>query len=152
MSKSMIPKKIQNKMNKEINQVKVLVRHKRKYLLLRKARDIHPSHVGGWEVPGGKIKPNESPQEAGLREIQEETGLKCRIVAELKLLELEKDGIRTRTQVYLAEASSDDIKLSAEHSDYIWISVKALEKLDNIIYKDLFRWYLQEAEKVVVKN
>lgn len=133
---------------REIYQTKILVRCKGKYLLLKKVRDVHADHVGGWEVPGGKIKPNENPVEASLREIKEETGLDCRIFTELKFLELEKDGIRTHTHVYLTEAFHNKIKLSNEHSDYIWISYEDIDNLENVIYRDLFKQYVNEADKV----
>ena len=124
---------------KEIYQAKVLVRYHGKYLLLKKVRDIHPEHIGGWEVPGGKIKPKEDPITAILREIKEETGLKCKIITELKFLKLEKNEIRTLTHVYLAEASAHDVKLSDEHSEYVWISYSKINSLDNVIYRDLFK-------------
>lgn len=37
----------------------------------------HPQR--GWEIPGGHIEPGESPDEAMLRELHEETGLAGRI-------------------------------------------------------------------------
>jgi 8-oxo-dGTP diphosphatase len=134
---------------KEIYQTKIMLRYEGKYLLLKKVRDIHPDHIGGWEVPGGKIKPHEDPVEASLREIQEETGLDCRIVTELKFLELEKVGIKTYTHVYLAEASNNKVKLSDEHSDYKWISYEKIDTLKNVIYRDLFKQYVIDAEKVM---
>jgi 8-oxo-dGTP pyrophosphatase MutT (NUDIX family) len=33
-----------------------------------------------WELPGGRVEPGESPLEAVIREVQEETGLKAAIV------------------------------------------------------------------------
>ena len=133
---------------KEIYQAKILIRYRGKYLLLKKVRDIHPEHIGGWEVPGGKIKPNEDPVTASLREIKEETDLVCKIITELKSLKLEKNGIKTLTHVYLAEASTDDVKLSDEHSEHVWISYSKIDTLDNVIYRDLFKQYVQEAEKI----
>ncbi len=133
---------------KEIYQTKILVRYRGKYLLLKKVKDIHPDHIGGWEVPGGKIKPNEDPVTASLREIREETGLECKIIKELKFLELEKNEIRTFTHVYLAEALTSDVKLSDEHSEYVWISSSKIDSLNNVIYKDLFKQYLREAENI----
>ena len=60
----------------------------------------------------------------------------------------EKNGIKTLTHVYLAEASTDDVKLSDEHSEHVWISYSKIDTLDNVIYRDLFKQYVQEAEKI----
>lgn len=132
----------------EILQAKILLRYKGKYLLLKKVKDIHIAHIGYWEVPGGKLKNKEKTEEAAIREIKEETGLSCEIIKELKILKLEKDGIKTVTHVYLGKTSSNKVKLSSEHSDYIWVSYPDIDKLDKVIYKDLFKEYILDAEKI----
>lgn len=40
--------------------------------------------LGWWLYPGGHIEPNEDPAQAVLREVAEETGIRCRIVAETR--------------------------------------------------------------------
>ncbi|MBS3118833.1 NUDIX domain-containing protein [Candidatus Woesearchaeota archaeon] len=131
-----------------IIQTKVLVRYNGKYLLLKKKKDIHREHIGGWEVPGGKVELGETPSQAGQREIEEETGLSVQIVSELKPLKLEKDSVKTYTHVYLAEAEGEKISLSSEHSKYIWIFPQKVDSLKDVIYKDLLKQYLEEAEKI----
>lgn len=42
-----------------------------------------PTHTSSWEVPGGEVRKSETPVEAGLRELEEETGLVARAGAEL---------------------------------------------------------------------
>ena len=132
----------------EIKQVKSLVRCRGKYLLLKKKKDIHPEHIDGWEVPGGKVKSGETLSQASQREIQEETGLSVKIVSELKPLRLETAGIKTYTHVYLAEAEEEKISLSSEHSAYIWIFPQEVDSLKKVIYKDLLKKYLNEAENI----
>ena len=48
---------------------------------------VHPSGSYNrhkpWSIPKGLVEPGELPEEAALRETREETGIECRIVAEL---------------------------------------------------------------------
>lgn len=44
--------------------------------VLARRRPITTAWGGFWEFPGGKIQPGESPEEAAIRECEEETGLK----------------------------------------------------------------------------
>ncbi len=41
-----------------------------------------PSH-GDWTLPKGKLDPDETSEEAALREVEEETGLRCELGPEL---------------------------------------------------------------------
>jgi len=55
-----------------------------KLLILRRADE---QMLGGlWEFPGGKLEPGETPGEAVLREIQEETGLEVTVCQEIAVV------------------------------------------------------------------
>ena len=44
---------------------------------------VHRPRYDDWTLPKGKLDPAESFEEAALREVEEETGLLCRLVREL---------------------------------------------------------------------
>jgi mutator protein MutT len=50
-----------------------IILHSR-YVLLVKARDKN-----NWQLPGGRLEPGETPAQAVVREVREETGLRARV-------------------------------------------------------------------------
>ena len=44
---------------------------------------VHRPRYEDWTLPKGKLDPGETLEEAALREVEEETGLRCRLVREL---------------------------------------------------------------------
>jgi 8-oxo-dGTP diphosphatase len=44
---------------------------------------VHRPRYDDWSLPKGKLLPGETDEEAALREVEEETGLVCRLGAEL---------------------------------------------------------------------
>ena len=81
-----------------------------------------------WEFPGGKIEPNETPEEALHREIREE--LNCEIGIEQKLTTVEYDypNFHLSMQCYLCRLLSDNPQL-LEHEDAAWLSPNELERV-----------------------
>ncbi len=87
-------------------------------LLRRRKDDFLP---GIYEMPGGAVEPDESFQEAILREVREETGLEVRRVNDyLGSFDYEDErGEKTRAFNYTVEVSGPlHVELS-EHDDYV---------------------------------
>jgi acetyl-CoA carboxylase carboxyl transferase subunit beta len=58
-------------------------------LLIRRAK---PPRVGAWTLPGGHIEPGETPEQAALREVLEETGVACAVVCALGVVLVAGEG------------------------------------------------------------
>ncbi len=56
-----------------------LVVHRDRVLLHRRDARHIAEYDGGWELPGGRIEPGESPEQAAVREAREETGQQIRV-------------------------------------------------------------------------
>ncbi len=77
-----------------------------------------------WQLPKGLVGRGESPEEAALREVREETGLACEVVAELERVEywyFSKGGARRvrfhkHVHFYLMRHVSGDV---SEHDDEV---------------------------------
>ena len=64
-------------MNEPIRAAGGVVRRQGEILL------VHRPKYGDWTLPKGKAKSGESDEDCALREVEEETGLRCRLVREL---------------------------------------------------------------------
>jgi 8-oxo-dGTP diphosphatase len=126
---------------------KGIIRHNGKYLLLRKIKDIIPENSGKWECSGGKIDENEDPESALLREVESETGLKCKVLKELPLLKMSNEKFESTCHVFLLEADTDKITLSEEHSEYVWAMPEDVKKMELVMFADLLLEYFDHAEK-----
>ncbi|MDP3892797.1 (deoxy)nucleoside triphosphate pyrophosphohydrolase [Nocardioides sp.] len=94
------------------------------------ARRTSPAEAAGrWELPGGKVEPGESPEQALVREIGEELGCAIEVLRWL-------DGaaaIGTSHQLTVAVAALRDGEpepLAREHDLLRWLSADRLDTVD----------------------
>ncbi len=90
-----------------------------KFLLLKR---VNPPVKGEWWLPGGRVRKGESLEEAVRREVFEETGLECKIIRQIGVINLVFPECHTISIYYLVEAENSNVKLNEEHSDYRWVS------------------------------
>ena len=69
---------------------------------------VHRPKYDDWTLPKGKLDPGETFEEAARREVEEETGLRCRLVRELPATEYaDQKGRRKLVRYWLMEVEAD---------------------------------------------
>ena len=97
--------------------VKGLIIKDHEFLALHKVS----ARCGYFDLPGGKMKPNESAEEALCREILEETSLVVRPIRLLHHWDFINDDYLIMGVIYLCEILEGEIALSNEHDYYEWL-------------------------------
>lgn len=92
-----------------------------------------------WETPGGKLEPNETVEDAILREVKEEVGINADIE---KLAYAKICGNLSNPShlmlMYILTTTDCDVRLSLEHSEYRW------KHIDDIIDWQYLESYLKD--------
>ncbi len=102
-----------------------------KFLLMKRA-DSKKMMPGKWEFPGGGIDEGETPEEAALRELEEETGLKAEISGSGKPEVIDTEHGELRIFPFLVETKAEEIVLSREHTERLWIRKEELENFETV--------------------
>lgn len=82
-----------------------------------------------WSIPGGVVEPGESPAEGAIREVSEETGIRCEIVELLEVIDavITKD---LRLSFYLAKYVGGDIVIDTTEIEAAeWFCIEDLSGL-----------------------
>jgi 8-oxo-dGTP diphosphatase len=104
-----------------------------KVLLLKRS---NPPNQGRWALPGGLVELGETVQDAAVREINEETGLKVEIEG---LIDVQNDlhwDDESKLEYhyilvdYLARPIAGRLKVNAESSGSGWFTAAQVERLD----------------------
>ena len=110
--------------------------HENRVLLLKRNR---APYIGLWSAPGGKMEHGESPQDAVIREIEEETGL-CIEQPVLKGLQSSIDihyPVHWMLYIFVATTFSGDLIDSVE-GILQWHPIVSLQQLDRPYADTLF--------------
>jgi 8-oxo-dGTP diphosphatase len=109
----------------------------------RPARDGAP---GGWELPGGKVEPGESPERALVREVAEELG--CTVTVTGTLAGEAPIGDTMVLRVLTAELT-DGQPAPHEHDAIRWLGAAELDSVDWLApdrpFLDQLRKVLEES-------
>lgn len=105
---------------------------------------LHPHRkLGIWLPPGGHIEPNELPDEAALREVEEESGLKVELVGPRGV---DVDDPSAPLQLVRPEGIQlEDISPGHQHIDLIYFARPVNARLDELpaLIEDM-RWLRED--------
>ena len=117
--------------------VKGIVVLDNKILLLKRVKPSTDG-LGFWELPGGGLEYGETPNQALIRELKEDTGLDIVIIKPAYTFTKIREDYQTVGIGFLCIPKNDHVRLSDEHTDYCFVTIeKAKELLDKEIYNDI---------------
>lgn len=85
---------------------------------------------GDWELPGGRVDPDDATiEEALAREIEEETGLLAEVgsVRHVEIFEQVGDGRSVIIVAYDATVTATEVEISHEHVGAAWLPLSGLD-------------------------
>lgn len=103
--------------------VKLLIKNSEgQYLFLKRSRVLSSETKLMWDIPGGRIEPGESLQQALVREVYEEIHYTLRSEPQLIAAQdiFVEQSIHVVRLTYVATEDVSAIVLSGEHEEYRW--------------------------------
>ena len=83
-----------------------------------------------WELPGGKVEKGEHFTDALIREIKEETSLDCEVGDFCEAVQNDYMHKRTVQLIMYLENIEGNVKISEEHTEFMWASLKQIKELE----------------------
>ena len=123
----------------------VFIFDKKKKILLVKRRDVPI-----WVVPGGGIEKGETPEEAGIREVEEETGYKIKIIR--KVAEYTHKDKRKKNHIFEAKVISGKARLSKESKEVAFLKIDDLPEIRHPSISDWLKDVQKNSKKVIKKE
>jgi 8-oxo-dGTP diphosphatase len=102
-------------------------------VLLLKRSPTHQTNPGKWCFVTGYVRPDETPDQAAIREVREELGLEVRPSREGHVVVVHTDwGDTLHIHPYLCAVDVERVSLEREHVDYAWIEPREVYDYDHV--------------------
>lgn len=111
---------------KTIKVVAAIIRNQNKIFATQRG---YGEFKDGWEFPGGKVEPGETPEQALVREIQEELDATISVGEKITCVEYDYPTFHLSMDCFWAEIVSGDLVLK-EHEAARWLSKDELNSVD----------------------
>jgi ADP-ribose pyrophosphatase len=130
---------------KHINVVAAIIEYNNKILCMQRNRAKYDYISYKYEFPGGKIEPNESLENAILRELKEEMDYSVTITKPFKTITHSYPDFSITMHTFLCKASSPNFNMK-EHIAFKWLEPQNMLELDWAqadypIVKELIEYY-----------
>jgi 8-oxo-dGTP diphosphatase len=84
---------------------------------------VHRPRYDDWTLPKGKLDSGESSEEAAVREVEEETGVRARLVRELPATNYEVNGRPKEVRYWLMDVEHEGLFTPNDETDQLrWVS------------------------------
>ncbi len=111
---------------KKIEVVAAVIRHGNQVFATQRG---YGEFEGGWEFPGGKMEPGETPQEALIREIKEELDTEIEVGELIETVEYDYPKFHLTMHCFMCTVKSGHLVLK-EHEAAKWLTKNTLDSVD----------------------
>ncbi len=91
---------------------------------------VHRPRYDDWSLPKGKLEPGESARAAALREVEEETGLRCKADPELRQVRYkDRKGRSKRVRYWAMRPVGGDFEPNDEVDEIRWVPIDEVPRM-----------------------
>lgn len=129
--------------------VRGLIMHGDKFLLIKRSKIARGEH-GFWELPGGGLDFGESPEQALMREIEEEVQINVEVLKPLSVWNyLRPNNVQIIGFTFLCKTNDLEVTLSDEHLEYTWILYEEIKdfKIFPELSEEMAKWDWDEIRE-----